>query len=258
MNYYKELQLTPDADIEALKKAVMTLQRKWQRRANAPTLEKRQEAERQLSWITEALDVFSSTEAKAAYDKTLFGLEDGSGDNTLHSPINELEAMIDHQYFLAAQKSLDGQEALFASETYAFLQMDLYRLQLTCYLKAPWRIQEYSDQKPSKALQELKSDMLVFYKGHQVELADYDDGWIQPLVTDVAKSCRVHIGGSGKKQVFVALAVMYLLVGIQDLFWGILGHGSVAVGPLVMVVWIIRILRNRQSDFDRAVKERSV
>jgi len=71
MNYYEVLGLRQDMPVGALDEALKKLQRKWQSRTNAPSLERRQEAENMLQLVLEAKEHLTSEDKKEKYDKKL-------------------------------------------------------------------------------------------------------------------------------------------------------------------------------------------
>jgi len=256
MNYYQELNMSPDTDIELLRSEMVTLQRKWQKRTNAPKLDHRQEAERQLAWISDAIEVFSSSQAKADYDQGLFGYT-GSSQTVLMKPFDQVMDIINKGYYIGGQKSLENLKNEIDAYEYAFLQMELYRLQLTTYLNCPERIMEYGTGQASKRLDLLKTSMFNFYKANKIYLEAYDDQWIQPMMTRIVKLSTVHITSKSKKVFFLGFVLCYVLLGIQDLFWGILGYRTIYLGPGVLVLALFYVFYKRECDFDQMVRERS-
>ena len=71
MNYYEMLGLSQEMKVGELDEALRKLQRKWQSRTNAPSLERRQEAENMLQVVLEAKDHLTSEDKKEKYDKKL-------------------------------------------------------------------------------------------------------------------------------------------------------------------------------------------
>ena len=65
INYYKELELNQSLSVDELKKELITIQRKWMKRAsNAPELEKRSYAEKMVKLVEEAQKILTNKDKK--------------------------------------------------------------------------------------------------------------------------------------------------------------------------------------------------
>ena len=71
VNYYEEFELNPGMSCQAICEALFEAKKKWGKRQNAADLDKRQEAERKVTLIDEAMAAFSDETKKRAYDEEL-------------------------------------------------------------------------------------------------------------------------------------------------------------------------------------------
>lgn len=72
-NYYEILGLDRELKGDMLDKKLIKIQRKWQSRTNAPSLEKRQQAETFLKLAIEAKEILTDSETRRKYDRQLAG-----------------------------------------------------------------------------------------------------------------------------------------------------------------------------------------
>ena len=71
VNYYEEFELDPGMSCQAIREALFEAKKKWGKRQNAADLDKRQEAERKVTLIDEAVAALSDEAKKRAYDEEL-------------------------------------------------------------------------------------------------------------------------------------------------------------------------------------------
>ena len=71
INYYEEFGLDPNMTSQAICEALFKEKKVWSKRQNAADLEKRQEAERKVPLIDEAMAVFSDEERRKAFDEEI-------------------------------------------------------------------------------------------------------------------------------------------------------------------------------------------
>lgn len=71
MNFYQILNINSNTDSEDIKKAIIKAKRLWMRRLNAPTLDRRQNAEKTLEKIEEAEKILLDPKLRKEYDKNL-------------------------------------------------------------------------------------------------------------------------------------------------------------------------------------------
>ena len=70
-NYYAELNLTPTASEEDIKKAINREARVWHNRTNSPNMQQRQEAERMVMLLDEAEKILLNDSKREEYDRQL-------------------------------------------------------------------------------------------------------------------------------------------------------------------------------------------
>jgi curved DNA-binding protein CbpA len=70
-NYYEILGVSPDATEEEIEKIANQELRRWNRRINAPSLEKRQEAERMIELYERILETLTNPQIRERYDQTI-------------------------------------------------------------------------------------------------------------------------------------------------------------------------------------------
>lgn len=99
MNYFEELGLNPNASRQDTIDELNALRKKWNSRLNAPTLEKKQEAELKLKYIDEALDIFSDYAKAAKYKREILGsidIVDNGGKSNIDDIKEKIEKEIGH------------------------------------------------------------------------------------------------------------------------------------------------------------------
>lgn len=70
VDFYQLLDLAPDADEDAVRRAVLDQRRTWVRRQNAPTVERQRQAEDQVRLIAAAEETLLDPAKRAAYDRS--------------------------------------------------------------------------------------------------------------------------------------------------------------------------------------------
>jgi tetratricopeptide (TPR) repeat protein len=78
VNYYLELELDPALSCQEIEKTLKARRKYWKSHLNAPTLEKRQEAEIKCKLIAEAFEILLDENKRAAYDYKV--RQNGSGN----------------------------------------------------------------------------------------------------------------------------------------------------------------------------------
>ncbi|MBD8498781.1 tetratricopeptide repeat protein [Paenibacillus arenosi] len=74
-NFYKELELDPTLPDQELDRSLKDVHRKWQTRINAPSLERRQEAERMIQLIEAAKPVLLDSTKRKQYDASMLAAQ---------------------------------------------------------------------------------------------------------------------------------------------------------------------------------------
>lgn len=118
-NYYVVLGLDRSASIEELQEELRRAKKKWQNRLTAPSLEKRQEAERMMELLREASEILLVKDKKAKYDRELD--KNGGGDpvEPPQPPVYQPQPAPAYSYGeLNSAEALDKIEQLYNANNY--------------------------------------------------------------------------------------------------------------------------------------------
>jgi len=129
MNYYDLLDINESDSLEIINEKLNKLNRSWQRRTNAPNIEKRQEAEKMLMHIQEAKKVFNNGNAKPQFDN-----QSDDVPKDLLDIVDEMLAAADQGSYaeamiLAKQASLKYPNSFAPNYNYAFYLSNLDRFE---------------------------------------------------------------------------------------------------------------------------------
>ncbi|TVX92059.1 tetratricopeptide repeat protein [Paenibacillus agilis] len=86
-NFYKELELDPTLPDQELDRSLKDVHRKWQTRINAPSLERRQEAERMIQLIEAAKPVLLDPSKRKQYDASMLVPQTVAGQSPVESSV---------------------------------------------------------------------------------------------------------------------------------------------------------------------------
>lgn len=212
-NYYEEFNLDSSMDSKTICEILFKTKKTWSKRQNAAELEKRQEAERKVILINEAIDIFSNLEKRKEYD-------------------NELRLYIIQQYNNCSQNNSEAQ----SSNNFVDENSDEYNSILD-------GVMESINEEESKMNHEAQTDPLnpfrSAYGDSNSSLKDntkltgilsyiFIFGWLIAYIFGDRKRAKTHLNSS------LIIHILFFLIGKieNDFIFGFL------LFP-VLILWII-------------------